>query len=109
MENNTNLKDREGGRVIGGLILVIVGAALLLRNIGFVMPTWLFSWPMILILVGAFIGFKSNFRNNAWFIISLVGLYFLVNDYVPSLGLSTIFWPGLIIIMGIIFIVRPHR
>lgn len=109
MENNTNFKDREGGRVIGGLILVLVGAALLLRNIGFVMPTWLFSWPMILILVGMFIGFKSNFRNNAWFIISLVGLYFLVNDYVPSLGLSTIFWPGLIIIMGIIFIVRPHR
>ena len=109
MEKDKNFRDREGGRVMGGLILVSVGAALLLRRVGFFMPDWLFSWPMILILVGIFIGFKSNFRNNAWYIISLVGCYFLVSDFIPWLNLQPLFWPIAIIGLGILFILKPHR
>jgi Domain of unknown function (DUF5668) len=109
MEKNKNFKDKEGGRVIGGLILVAVGAALLLRNMGFFMPVWLFTWPVILILVGIYIGFKSNFRNNSWFIISLVGCYFLVSRFIPSLGLQPLFWPITIIGLGIVFILRSGR
>lgn len=40
MERNKNLNNRWGSRVIGGLIIIAVGAALLLRNIGFYMPHW---------------------------------------------------------------------
>ncbi|MEP7109595.1 MAG: DUF5668 domain-containing protein [Ferruginibacter sp.] len=109
MEKYNNLSNRDSGRVIGGLLLVAVGAALLLRNMGFLMPGWLFSWPMILILVGTYIGFKSNFRNNAWFILTAVGGYFLVSRFIPSLGLEPFFWPAMIILLGLIFILRPHR
>ena len=109
MENYKIGKDKESGRVIGGLILVAVGAALLLRNVGVYLPSWVFSWPMILILVGIYIGFKSDFRNNSWFIISLVGCYFLVSQFIPSLGLQPMFWPIVIIGLGITFILRPHK
>jgi len=109
MEKNRNFKDREGGRVIGGLILVGVGAALLLRNTGFFMSGWLFSWPMILILVGIYSGFKHNFRNNSWIILIGVGGFFLVTEFMPSLGLQPFFWPLLIIGAGILFIIRPGK
>lgn len=107
MENIRNFRDKEGGRVIGGLILVAVGVTLLLRNMGFIMPGWLFSWPMILILVGIYTGFKHNFRNNSWIILIAVGSVFLVSKFIPSLSLEPMFWPLVIIGAGIIFILRP--
>lgn len=109
MESNKNYRSSEGGRIAGGLILVTVGAVLLLRNIGTVIPGWLFSWPMILILVGIYSGFKHNFRNNSWLILIGVGGFFLVNEFIPNLGLEPLFWPLVIIGAGVIFIVRPGK
>lgn len=109
MEKHKIYKDKEGGRVIGGLLLVAVGAALLLRNIGFYMPGWLFSWPVILIIVGIYVGFKHNFRNNSWIIVTGIGAYFLISGNMPWLGLAPMFWPVLIIVVGIVFILRPNR
>lgn len=109
MESNKNYRSSEGGRIAGGLILVAVGAVLLLRNIGLVIPGWLFSWPMILILVGIYSGFKHNFRNNSWLILIGVGGFFLVNEFIPNLGLEPLFWPLVIIGAGVIFIVRPGK
>lgn len=109
MENNKNLSNNEGSRIAGGLILVGVGAFLLLRNIGFSLPGWLFSWPMILILVGIYSGFKHNFKNNSWIIIIGVGMFFLVSEFIPNLGLEPLFWPLVIIGLGLVFILRPRN
>ena len=109
MEKNKNFSRMEKGRVFGGLILMGVGAVLLLRNLGFWLPGWLFSWPMILILVGIYSGVKHNFRNNTWLILIGIGGFFLVSKYIPGLGLEPLFWPIIIIGVGILFILRPGR
>jgi hypothetical protein len=109
MEKNTNFSVRKNGRVVGGLILIGIGAVLLLRNMGFWLPGWLFSWPMILILVGIYSGFKHNFRNNTWIILIGLGGFFLVSDFIPELGLRPLFWPIIIIGAGILFILRPGK
>lgn len=109
MENNSNFNNRENGRIVGGLILVAVGAVLLLRNIGFLFPNWLFSWPMILILIGIYSGFKHQFRNNSSIILIAIGGFFLFDRFIPEIGLQPYFWPVLIIVIGIIFILRPKR
>jgi len=42
-----------GGRVTGGLILLIIGAIFLLRNLGIItQPAWSIMWPSILIVIG---------------------------------------------------------
>ena len=109
MNNKSNFNNRENGRVIGGLILVGVGVVLLLRNIGFVLPQWLFSWPIILILVGIYSGFKHQFRNNSWIILIAIGSFFLFDQFIPELGLRPYFWPTLIIAAGVLFILRPRK
>lgn len=102
-------RDTENGRIVGGLIIVAVGISLLLRNMGFLMPRWLFTWPMIVILVGIYTGFKQNFRNNSWLILVAVGFFFLVVKFIPSLSVEPMFWPLVIIGLGIAFILRPGR
>lgn len=101
--------NNESGRIVGGLILVAAGAFLLLRNMGFFLPGWLFTWPIILILVGIYSGFKHNFRNNSWLILIAVGGFFLVSRFIPSLSLEPLFWPLVIIGLGVAFILRPRR
>jgi len=109
MEDNFKEKKRPEARVFAGLILVCVGAALLLRNTGFPLPYWLFSWPMILILVGLYSGVKHNFRNSSWIILIAIGGFFLADRFIPDLRLAPYFWPVAIIAAGIIFIIRPER
>ncbi len=102
-------QNREGSKVIAGVIIVAVGVALLLRNIGFLLPNWLFTWPMILILVGIYTGFKHNFKNNSWLIVTGIGVFFLIKRFIPSLHLEPFFWPLIIIAIGIIYILNPSK
>jgi len=109
MESKFEGKRKHEGRIFAGLILIVVGAALLLRNAGFPLPYWLFSWPMLLIIIGLYSGVKHNFKNNAWFILIGIGAFFLADRFIPGLTLEPYFWPILIIVVGVIFIVRPDR
>src|SRR5436190_24385193 len=97
METRNYSKNRENGKVIGGLIMVAVGVALLARNMGVFMPFWLFTWPTILILIGVYLGFKHNFRNNAWIILIAIGSFSLLNKLFPDMRMEPYFWSLLII------------
>jgi hypothetical protein len=109
MEIRNQSKEDDNGKIVGGLILVGVGVALLARNVGVFMPHWLFTWPMILILIGLYIGVKHNFRNNAWIILVAIGGFFLFSKFFPTIRMEPYFWPLLIIGVGLMFILRPRR
>jgi predicted membrane protein len=106
---NKNTENREGNKFVAGVIIVVVGVALLLRNIGFLLPHWLFTWPMILILVGIYTGFKHNFKNNSWLIVTGIGAFFLIQKFIPSLHLEPFFWPLIIIAIGVMYILNPGK
>jgi predicted membrane protein len=106
---NNKEQNRDGSKVIAGVIIVAVGVALLLRNIGFLLPHWLFTWPMILILVGIYTGVKHNFKNNSWLIVTGIGVFFLVKRFIPSLHLEPFFWPLIIIGIGVVYILNPGK
>lgn len=92
-----------------GAILIVVGIAALAKAAFLDLPYWLFTWPMILILIGIFSGIKHNFRNNAWWILMLIGGYFLTDEILPGAIEKQYFWPVGIIIVGIVMILRPKR
>ncbi len=106
---SNQIKNRDRGRAIAGLLLVGVGAALLLRNMDFpFFPYWIFKWPMILILVGIYSGVKDNFRNNSWIILIGLGIFFLADYIIPGISVRPYFWPIVIISVGVFFILRPR-
>ncbi len=109
INNNNNEQSRETSKIVAGVIIVGVGIVLLMRNMGVLLPYWLFTWPVILILVGIYSGFKHNFKNNSWLIITGVGIFFWISKFIPSLHLEPFFWPLVIIAIGIIYILKPSK
>lgn len=93
-------------RVFVGLILLVVGGVLIARESGVYFPEWLFSWPMILIIVGFVIGVKSRFYGIGWFIPIIVGSYFLIDQFFPGMQLKRYLIPVAVIIVGLFFIFR---
>ncbi|HET9278128.1 MAG TPA: LiaF domain-containing protein [Flavitalea sp.] len=64
---------------IGGIILLVIGSILLARQVGVELPPWLFTWPMILIIVGIFVGIKTKFRDLGWVFLVGGGVFFLLD------------------------------
>lgn len=97
------------GRVGTGLFILLVGSVLLLDQMGFPLPDWLFNWHVLLIAIGLFIGIRHNFRGGAWLLLMLVGGYFFIQDYYPRIPLNRFIWPAVLIFVGILVIISPHR
>ncbi|MDR3716489.1 MAG: LiaF-related protein [Puia sp.] len=102
-------KNRRSGRVLTGIILVGIGTVLLLDQLGFYFPEWLFKWHFLLIVFGIFLGFRHGFRGGGWLIMILIGGIFLIEDTFPGISLHRFTWPVAIIVIGLFVILRPHR
>jgi len=90
------------GRTWAGIIIVAIGALLLAGRLdmGWLIPDWLISWPMMIIVVGLIIGGKSNFKNPASLILLATGVVFLVQR-ITHLNMMPYIWPLIIIAIGL--------
>ena len=94
---------------IAGLLLLGIGGVWLYRQLGFYVPDWLFTWPMILIAIGLFVGIRNNFSDFGWLIMVGIGLYFLVDDWWPEIPMRHYIWPIIIIGAGLALLLVPRR
>jgi hypothetical protein len=98
------------GRILGGAVIVAVGLVLLAKQAGVLFPWWFFSWEMILIVIGLFIGARNSFRDWGWIIPVAIGVFFLADDVFPDLYyLRRYFWPVIIIIIGLAIMFKSRR
>ncbi|WP_147275632.1 LiaF transmembrane domain-containing protein [Adhaeribacter pallidiroseus] len=97
------------GKIVAGLIIVAVGVIFLLRQMGYYFPQWLFSWPMILIVIGLINGAKHGFRHFAWFILIGLGVAFLLDQMYPIYHITRYAWPLFIIGAGLFMILNRNR
>ena len=100
---------RHGNNVWAGLLILAIGATFLAREMGAMIPDWLFSWPMIVIVVGLFIGISNRFRDFGWLIVMAVGFYFLIDDIWVDFSFRRYVWPLTIIIIGLVVIMLPFQ
>lgn len=75
---NTNTNSRNATT---GLVLLLIGSIFLAKNFGILFPGWLFSWPMLLIVIGFLSGLKHDFRRTGAFVTMGIGLFFLLKIY----------------------------
>ncbi len=99
-------------RVIIGVILVLAGLFLVIRNTGF-FPDFIdhviFSWPMLLVAIGLVMTLGAT-EKTAGVIVMAVGGFFMVPlIFRETFHMYNMFWPSIFIIIGIIFIVTKRR
>lgn len=75
------MKNPNSSRTILGLLFVLIGALLLLRltniNLPFELPSFLFTWPMILVVLGIFFFFSRENRTTG-LILFAIGTVFVI-------------------------------
>jgi predicted membrane protein len=99
----------KNSRMWSGLILVIAGVLLLAYKMGAGIPGWIFTWPVLLIVIGVLIGIKSRFHNPGAFILIIIGGVNLIDRANPELNFHNYIIPAILIGAGLIFIFRPRR
>jgi predicted membrane protein len=97
------------GRFWIPLGIIVVGGFLLARQMGVLMPDWLFTWPCILILIGIFSGLGHGFRGGGWLVMILVGTFFLMDELIPGVSFHQYLWPIGLIAVGLFMLLRPKR
>jgi len=123
METNGNYKDDyrpkrhdshhlTNNRAIIGVILVLVGLFLVMRNTG-VFPNFIdhviFSWPMLLVTIGLVITIGSSGGKTSGIIVMAVGAFFLIPQIFRETFDVNMFWPSIFIIIGIVFIFSKRK
>jgi len=93
-----------------GLLLLIAGGVLLIRQVeADLVPRWLFTWPMILIIVGFFVGIQTRFRDIGWVILMGIGAFFLADHIFPDYDAGRFVIPTVVCGVGLILLLSPNR
>lgn len=106
--NNTDTPNKPSkGNVIAGIVLLAVGTTFLLKQFNYLgMADWLFGWYTWLIVLGLYMGARSNYQNYGWSVLTFIGAAFMLNEALPNVDVSRFFWPAGLIGFGIYLIMR---
>jgi predicted membrane protein len=99
-------------RAIIGVILVIAGLFLVIRNTGF-FPGFIdhviFSWPMLLVVIGLVMTLGASEKTAGIIIMAVGGFFIIPLIFRETFHMYNMFWPSIFIIIGVIFIVTKRK
>lgn len=97
--------------MIAGILFIAFGIILLMHTLGAVdiVPGWLISWPMILIVIGVISGVKNNFRKAGAYLCIATGLAFLAGEIDPLLFSGELVFPSILLAIGLYLMFGKHR
>lgn len=103
MRNRDPYKSASSARSVLGMFLLGIGSIMLLNRLGLddIFPHWLFSWPMILIIIGIYTGIRHEFRNTGSYIMIFIGIIFLIDKMDVGMDVGNLFWPAILIAFGV--------
>lgn len=122
METNSGFKEdnsmqsHEGhhltnNRIVIGVILVLAGLFLVIRNTGFFpdfIDNVIFSWPMLLVTIGLILTLGASDKTAGIIVMAVGGFFMIPLLFRETFHMYNMFWPSIFIIIGVIFIVT-HR
>jgi predicted membrane protein len=115
--NNFDPKERRhhrspGKSVAFGVLVIIAGLLLLARNAGMLEPSVsrvIFSWEMLLVAIGFLNIFGKHSIWSGLILISIGAFFLLVDFFSLPFTLWHVFWPVLIIFIGLSLIFGTSR
>ena len=130
MESNENFRDERhqarderrqirqehrhlhNNRPIIGVVLVLAGLFLVMRNTGF-FPEFIdhviFSWPMLLVVIGLVMTLGAAEKTSGVIVMAVGGFFLIPMIFRETFHAYNMFWPSIFIIIGVIFIATKRR
>ena len=130
METNENYKDERhqareerrqikqehhhlhNNRPIIGVVLVLAGLFLVMRNTGF-FPEFIdhviFSWPMLLVAIGLVMTLGASEKTSGVIVMAVGGFFLIPMIFRETFHAYNMFWPSIFIIVGVIFIASKRK
>ena len=123
METNENFRDERrqirrehhhlhSNRPIIGVVLVLAGLFLVMRNTGF-FPEFIdhviFSWPMLLVVIGLVMTLGASEKTSGVIVMAVGGFFLIPMIFRETFHAYNMFWPSIFIIIGVIFIFTKRR
>ena len=111
MERKCSHNDSKMKRIVFGLVVITAGVLWLLRNSGMLddsVSQIIFTWPMILIAFG-FIGLFSKQKGFPVIMLLVGGFFLYSNIYDIPFEFRKMFWPALIILVGIMITLKATK
>jgi predicted membrane protein len=102
-------KGSRSGRVFTGLLILVIGTIFLAKQMGVYFPAWFISWPMILIALGFYVGFRHSFKGPVWIILLVLGTFLLIDRIDESFDFGKYIFPVILIAVGLIILFRPKK
>ena len=115
MEHNGNPAVHHGMKrksLTFGLIVLGLGLVWLLHNFGMIGDrAWeiIFSWQMLLIAIGVINISNDSSRGIGWILIAIGGFFMVSDIYDLPTSFRHVFWPALLIIVGLVLIFGSSR
>ena len=95
-----------------GIVLVVVGAGLILKNID-IFPESIehiiFSWQMLLVVIGLVITIGASGERNSGVIVMAIGAFFMIPKIFKETFDINVLWPIILIIIGLIIIFSKRK
>jgi len=99
-------------RPIIGVVLVLVGLFLVMRNTG-VFPEFIdhvvFSWPMLLVTIGLVMTLGASEKTSGVIVMAVGGFFLIPMIFRETFHAYNLFWPSIFIIIGVTFMVTKRR
>ncbi len=106
--NSITPENKASGKLIAGIIILTAGCLLLFDQLNFFMvPHWLFSWPMWMIAYGVYMGGKYNFKKPIWIWVTVLGIAFLFTENIDHA--ERVIWPVTIIGVGAWMVTKHNK
>jgi predicted membrane protein len=114
-ENRRHDRDHHhltNNRVVIGVILVLAGLFLAIKNTGFFpdnVTHIIFSWPMLLITIGVVMSLGAAEKTAGVIVMAVGGFFMIPLVFRETFQMYNMFWPSIFVIIGIIFIVTKRK
>lgn len=111
-EKRSENRHLTSNRAFIGVILVLAGLFLVIRNTGFFpefIDNVIFSWPMLLVAIGLVMTLGATEKTAGIIVMAVGGFFMIPLIFRETFHMYNMFWPSIFIIVGVIFIFSRRR
>ena len=109
------LLSRMSGMITGGCVIAGIGGILYYQNYSGDWSSWAYAWTLLpgfsgigMIIAGLVEGaFGRSLRAGLWQILTSALLFLIFASFLGGPSLLGIYWPVLVILLGVIMLLRP--